>query len=148
MSSIKETIRQEIERRRNISLEIFEKNSDTYFQGKAIAYHGLLTFINSLPDEEPSKDLEEAANEYAGVNYDCETETDAFYHHVQKEAFIAGVKWQKKQMMKEAVGAKVWESKHGVRDLEMDSWRAYLKAFEGFKKGERVKMIIVKEDEG
>ena len=142
MSSIKETIRQEIERRRNISLEIFEKNSDTYFQGKAIAYHGLLTFIHSLPDEEPSKDLEEAANEYAGVNYDCETETDAFYHHVQKEAFIAGVKWQKKQMMKEAVDYKICNNlaAYPVIYYEVDHL--------GLKYGDKVKLIIVKEDEG
>lgn len=34
--------------------------------------------------------IEQAAGEFAGVNYDCETEADAFYHAVQKEAFVAG----------------------------------------------------------
>ena len=32
----------------------------------------------------------EAAEKFAGVNYDCESEADAFYHAVQKEAFVAG----------------------------------------------------------
>lgn len=38
-------------------------------------------------------ELEKAANEFAGVNYDCEDEGDSFYHMIQKEAFIAGAEW-------------------------------------------------------
>lgn len=34
--------------------------------------------------------IEKAAEEFAGINYDIEEEADSFYHHVQKEAFIAG----------------------------------------------------------
>jgi len=41
--------------------------------------------------------LEEAAEEYASLEYDCHSETDAFYAMLQKDGFIAGAKWQKKQ---------------------------------------------------
>ena len=58
MSNI-EKIKAEIERRKNICEGIFERESDTYYQGKAIAYGELLPFIESLPEEKPSEDLEE-----------------------------------------------------------------------------------------
>ena len=61
-----EKIRQEIERRKNICEGIFERESDTYYQGKAVAYGELLPFIDSLPDNDfldesiiASKDIEE-----------------------------------------------------------------------------------------
>lgn len=50
MSNI-DKIRQEIERRKKICEDIFERESDTYYQGKAVAYEELLPFIDSLPDE-------------------------------------------------------------------------------------------------
>ena len=37
--------------------------------------------------------IEQAAENFAGVNYDIETESDSFYHYVQKEAFSAGAEW-------------------------------------------------------
>lgn len=52
MSNI-DKIRQEIERRKKICEGIFERESDTYYQGKAVAYGELLDFINSLPEEKP-----------------------------------------------------------------------------------------------
>lgn len=50
MSNI-EKIRQEIERRKKICEGVFERESDTYYQGKAVAYGELLPFIDSLPEE-------------------------------------------------------------------------------------------------
>ena len=51
--------------------------------------------------ERPSlpSNMDEAAEEYAGVNYDCETETDAFYHHIETEAFKAGSDFGAKKML-------------------------------------------------
>ena len=57
MSNI-ERIRQETERRKKICECIFERDSDTYYQGKAVAYGELLPFLDSLPEEKPSEDLE------------------------------------------------------------------------------------------
>ena len=112
----------------------------------------LIEVIDSLPEDEPSKEVEEAAEEYADkhgfrVPYDG---SNNYYDDVDvkasKEGFIAGAEWQKEQMMKEAVEAKVWESGHGFRDLEMDS-ESFRKALEGFKDGDKVKLFIVKEDD-
>lgn len=153
MSNI-EKIRQEIERRRDITGDLFEENSDTYYQGKAVAYNGLLSFIDSLPEEIPpfctgfkghpdpagTSDLEEAANEYS------ERVSDGHNYRDLTCGFIAGAEWRKEQMMKDAVEAKVWESEHGFRDLEMES-EPFRKALEGFKDGDKVKLIIVKEDD-
>lgn len=44
-------LKAEIEKRKNICKGIFERDSDTYYQGKAVAYGELLAFIESLPDE-------------------------------------------------------------------------------------------------
>ena len=100
----KELIRQEIERRKKICEGIFERESDTYYQGKAVAYGELLPFIDSQPEEKQSEDLEEAAKEYADkhgfrVPYDG---SNNYYDDVDvkasKEAFIAGAEWQKRQV--------------------------------------------------
>lgn len=43
----------EIERRKKICEGLFERESDTYYQGKAVAYGKLLSFIESLQQEQP-----------------------------------------------------------------------------------------------
>ena len=58
----KELIRQEIERRKNICEGIFERESDTYYQGKAVAYGEILPFIDSLPEEHSFKPTQEQLN--------------------------------------------------------------------------------------
>ena len=37
--------------------------------------------------------IEQAAEDFAGINYDIETKADSLYHYVQKEAFSAGAEW-------------------------------------------------------
>lgn len=44
-------LKAEIEKRMHICDGIFERESDTYYQGKAVAYGELLPFIDSLPEE-------------------------------------------------------------------------------------------------
>ena len=58
-------------------------------------------------------------------------------------AFIAGAQWQKEQMMEEAVDAKVWESEHGFRDLELPTEQFQI-AMLRFDPEDNVKIIIVK----
>ena len=88
MSNI-EKIRQEIERRKKICEGIFERESDTYYQGKAVAYGELLTFIDSLQQEKPSEALEEAAMNIYKTPFGT-----------RAEDFIAGAAWQAKQLLK------------------------------------------------
>ena len=59
-----DVLKAEIEKRKNICKGIFERDSDTYYQGKAVAYQETLSFINSLQQEQPAKDLEEEIKRY------------------------------------------------------------------------------------
>ena len=129
-----QAIRAEVERRKKICEGVFERESDTYYQGKAVAYGELLSFIDSQPEEKPAEDLEEAANEYA--NQDCV----AFIS--RKRGFIAGAEWMRKQMMKKAVDAQVVKDTHGFFHIKSD-------CVDGakYKFGEWVKIIILKDDE-
>lgn len=53
-----DVLKAEIEKRMNICDGIFERDSDTYYQGKAVAYQETLSLIDSLQQEQPSEDLE------------------------------------------------------------------------------------------
>lgn len=102
MSDIKELIRQEIERQ----LEYFKgkeddawDDCDKYTDEDAQWYQGhwkmcskLLAFIDSLPEEKPSDDLEEAAANY------IKSIDDGSYEWALMDieaGFIAGAEWQK-----------------------------------------------------
>jgi hypothetical protein len=86
MSNI-DKIRQEIERRKKICEGIFERESDTYYQGKAVAYGELLTFIDSLPEE--TKDAEQAA-----ARYEREHRQSILSSVDIVNAFIEGARWK------------------------------------------------------
>jgi hypothetical protein len=101
MSNI-EKIRQEIERLKKCSKSSKKEWIDEGYNQNAFAedcriksFDKLLAFIDSLPEEDPSEDLEEAAQEYAipfnNTTYGCE------YSY---KGFIAGAKWQAKQLLK------------------------------------------------
>ena len=61
-------------------------------------------------------------------------------------AFIAGAKWQKEQMMKEAVEGDIGMTLHDKRaDLYVRS-KGYLPESLGIKCNDKVRIIIVKED--
>lgn len=89
--SDKDKIRQEIERRKKENMyDDLPITIGRYYEDR-----DLLAFIDSLPDEKPSEDLEEAAQEYAipfnDTTYGCE------YSY---KGFIAGAEWQAKQLLK------------------------------------------------
>lgn len=69
--------------------------NDGYFMGIDVVSN----FIDSLLEEKPSEDLEEAAEEFSfiseGVNSSGEPYKD--YDSGKLEGFIAGAEWQKKQ---------------------------------------------------
>jgi hypothetical protein len=104
--------------------------------------------INSIPDEKPSEDLEEAANLYA-------TKQGLELKPFARRFFIAGANWQKEQMMKGfCYETRVYQDEEGDGiDTPIESWLA-LENNEimnlpniGLKDGDKVKVIIVKEDE-
>lgn len=65
-------------------------------------FASLLSFIDSLPEEKPSEDLDEVA-----ARYERENRQSILSSVDIVDAFIAGAEWQKKQMMKDAVEGEV-----------------------------------------
>ena len=101
----KEKIKAEIERRIKAMKDNFATNeaskSKHAYTLRMIDHQELLSFINSLPEEPVSEDLEEAANFYA----DTHTEWfDANNNPHVSPAFKAGAKWQKENLWKPADG--------------------------------------------
>lgn len=92
MSSIKEAIKAEIERIINEETPV-SKGAD-YYHGVKESMEILLSFIDSLPEEKPSEDLEEAADEYAISLTPCDQQEELNYFN----SFIAGAEWMRSQM--------------------------------------------------
>lgn len=143
----------EIERRIAAYQKNFDKADNKIAKlstdGRIASLKGILPFITSLQQEQPEvecDDLEEVARAYS------EQVTDGHNYRDLTCGFKAGAKWQKEQMMKDAVDIKVIESYnptcepnerlHGISfiyDCKNDN--QYLIA------GDRAKIIIVKEEE-
>ena len=110
MSNI-EKIRQEIERRLKYThdwLRGDEKRhpkqtaiSKNYYKmkGDERTLDALLAFIDSLPEEKPSDDLEEAAEEYTQKMLES-WRFDSTGCRPPRESFIAGALWQARQLIK------------------------------------------------
>ena len=54
-------------------------------------------FYGSSEKSEIPTNLDEAAEAYSALEYDCHSETDAFYAMLQREAFKAGAEWLAEQ---------------------------------------------------
>ena len=123
-----------------------ERGRIGYAHGVVACCDKILSFIDSLP-EEPDKSLEEAVEKHINEAlfkwiYDDEDGIEQYVH----DSFIAGANWQKEQMMKEAVEAVVntYELTPGGSTyvefvVDMPVAR--------FKFNDKVRIIIVKEDE-
>lgn len=89
-----EKIRQEIERRK----KEFMHDSLASTIGRYYEDRDILAFIDSLPEEKPSDDLEEAAEEYASDGSIGFIDMTAYNIDMTAyNAFIAGAEWQKEQ---------------------------------------------------
>ena len=104
----------------------------------------IIAFIDNLPltIAKESPVLNEAADDYQTT---FNKTIGPFYHDDQKRAFIAGAEWQKEQMMKEAVEGKIYGYGDGSYEL-IASWLDLPKGGI-YKDGDKVKIIIVKEDD-
>lgn len=133
-------IRQEIERQRSFIEGLFTEGDNSFYDGQDDAYNHLLAFIDSLPEEKPSEDLEEAAKEYAyqGIPEEMKSQLKPIGDEIIKN-FKAGAEWQKEQTMKEAVDYKI------VNNLAAYPVIYYEVDHLGLKYGDKVKLIIVKQ---
>lgn len=104
MSNI-EKIKAEIKRLKNKNAEWRERiNSEDGYSyesdvccGYDEAIEDLESFINSLPEEKPSEDLEEAARNYTDSKSWAK---ENYLTPYIRESFIAGAEWQEKQDLK------------------------------------------------
>jgi hypothetical protein len=170
MSNI-EKIRQEIERRKNICEGIFERESDTYYQGKAVAYGELLPFIDSLPDESKvdvtdfCKPIDPGIAQCIADNWwemlgeeetpskdlkDAAVRWEPKYGiqvseliiHDIRDAFIAGAEWQKGQMTKDAEEGEIGYWNQTGLSIRLDQSLEKL----GYDEDMKVEVIIKKKD--
>ena len=98
------------------------------------AYSDLLSFLSTLESEKPvPNDLEEAAKEFAKDAYPDK--------HNLIWMFKRGAKWDREQMLNEAVETVVSLEAGGFPVVEFGVGKF------GLKVGDKVRVIIVKEDE-
>lgn len=90
-------IRQEIERRKKkFMFDDLPMTIGRYYEDRE-----LLSFIDSLPEEKPSENLKEAAEEYAyrGIPDEIKQNVKPIADEIIKQ-FIAGAEWQANQLLK------------------------------------------------
>lgn len=144
----KEKIIAEIERLKRWNDNVRESTrhmtvqEEDYNRGKNSSYLELLEFINSLPEEPVSEDLNEAAiMHYKDVmEYEAKTGLKPAY----MTSFKAGAQWQKEQMTKDSIDAEV-----SFRMLpDSKGFVSFDTCFTDlcFNEGDKVKLIILKED--
>ena len=144
-------IRNEIERLKGICMAQIEANPGQTFPFimEMTGYRKLLSFLPTLESEKPvPKDLQEYASR-AGFDYVDnivqEHPGHRFNDHdvefAYRDGIIAGAKWQKEQMLKEAVEGEV------VKDISNKLAVTAKINLDGFKFGDKVRIIVLpKED--
>ena len=141
MSDNVQKIKEEIERRMNnlwylipegekVLKDDFTKD-DANNLGKYTALENLLHFIDSLPEEPASEDLEEYAKKL--------TKGAALDKHNLIWMCKKGAEWQKQQIMKNAVDATILDI--DAQTIEFGLWPEKLL---DIKEGDKIKIIILK----
>jgi len=97
-------LRKEIKRRIEILKKAeldWSKQGDTetsvYYSGKSVALDEFTDFIDSLKQEQPEADLDEAARDY-GVRGNANGVGGEDYAHDLEIAYKAGAEWMKNQL--------------------------------------------------
>ena len=102
----------------------------------------LIRVIEYLQEEHVSEDLEEASYRFACKCQPLKTEYSTSSPNPEViEAFKNGAKWQKEQMMKEAIDTEVCE-----RITQNGLLPSVTVLANGFKVRDKVKVIVIKED--
>lgn len=88
MSDI-DKIRQEIDFLKELNEGLYTEGDNSYYEGQDNGYNHILVFIDSLPEEKPSEDLEEATKNIYKTPFGT-----------RAEDFIAGAVWQANRLLK------------------------------------------------
>jgi hypothetical protein len=114
---------------------------------KRSAYLDILNFINSLPAEQ-NEDLEEASDKYANDHTGLCLENDGGLYEdfdKPKRDFIAGANWQKEQMLKSAIDAKIVNDEMSGCVVDCEQGCLVLERHT-YPIGQKLKIAIIKED--
>ena len=124
-------IKAEVERLQNELIQEKEKGYCSDIDDACILeLQNVLTFIDSLEEEPVSDDFEKEVRKYAPIYYK-DNDISKFARHFAN--------WQKKQMMKDAIELPLY--------LDGDFLTVdYDFTESGYKVGDKVKMIIIKEE--
>lgn len=144
-----EQIKDFVESRRKYNLDTAKKCPTAYFANCAIEDTTILSFLDTLSQEKPSEDLEKELNKWRHHHFVGERDGDYSGEYLTRESQLElahhFAAWQKNKMMKVAVNVNVeliLHDKTGNIRLHTD----YLPKELGVKYGDKVKVIIVKED--
>lgn len=100
----------------------------------------ILSFIDSLQEKPVSEELEKAAKDYSN-NLD---NIRGSMGEQTRNAFKAGAKWQKEQMLKKSFGATVCKYLNTfLKEMDKD---AISQALREYTNGDRVRVLIIKQE--
>lgn len=128
------------------SMDEYGDEDAMWYQGGRKSLVRLLSFLDTLEEEPVSDDIEEEAYNHirrvadaAGhPGWDWETQDIV-------DAFIAGAKWQKEQMLKEAVEGRIHRvGFHNAVYIKEPEWT---KILDGMNEGDKIRILCLKEDE-
>jgi hypothetical protein len=145
-------IRKKIEERR----DDYRKSNDFISSVKSNLCNQLLSFIDSLQEEPVSEELEEVALLYYPIMSRISephgvipADTQSHYlgdaNQDKREGFIDGAKWQKQQMMQDAIEREVKVDAGGYPYIEATELYDYENEKPLAKEGDKIKIIIIKE---
>ena len=132
-----------------------EYAEDSQFElGERYGYKRLLSFLSTLESEKPRnssgnseipKELKEASEKEYPCNKSWMTDSMLDMNAHCQVAFWKGAKWQKEQMMQEAISCKVFWHDGPLLDYTQEQQDNALERI-GANVGDKVRLIIVKED--
>lgn len=170
-------IKEEVERLKNHTLNI-QKSKDGFVtsvgQGRVEAFNDILQFIDSLPEEHASEDLEKEIGKYTtnhllkkrnhstGVYHLTQKDCDDIARHfaewqkkkdqetielAEDHAMLAGMNKIKEEMMKDAVETIIVNDWQYGKDPDHAVIPAIHQRIDGFNVGDKVRIIIVKTEQ-
>ena len=111
---------------------------------RCVVYMELSEWLDGLEVEEPSKDLEEAAEKAAFHQY-IESESNYISENERKK-FIEGAQWQKQQTMKDAIECEVKEDAGGYPYIDATELYDYENDKPLAKAGDKIKVVFIKDE--
>lgn len=119
-----------------------------YYDGYDAACDKIIAYLNSL-SAEPSKELEEAFDEVLpNPNWYISNDGEDAYNVKQmEEMFCAGANWQKEQMMKSAIEGCWIKRNRYTKENVLNGLSVTCDAIQKFRDGDKVRVLILKDDE-